>query len=226
MEKFTMSKYDLIYKGINTSNTLEQLRTITSSIADILDNNNYSRRHRENGYVVNSHKTATKDEYSNAKSNKPFRKEEWMCRLALGETFDYIGKVVDYQIPLKNNSNDNGKGKIDLLSKIDDMAYLLEVKVPKSTESPLRAIMEIFTYWQQLGGNSDDTIKLFVDKSQAVGAKILKKAIVLFKNHAKGSIYQKFIKNRTEYENLMSILNVEIFIAESDDDFITSIKKL
>lgn len=57
-----------------------------------------------------------------------------------------LGKIVDYQIPLKNKQLDKGLGKIDLLSIKDGELILLELKTPDSTETMLRCVLEGATY--------------------------------------------------------------------------------
>ena len=65
-----------------------------------------------------------------------------------------FGRILDYQIPLKNISSDSGVGKIDLLSsktyKNDgeerNKIYILELKKDNSKESLLRCILEAYTY--------------------------------------------------------------------------------
>lgn len=61
--------------------------------------------------------------------------------------FDCIGKVIDYQTPLKNVKDDD-IGKIDLLSynPADRTLRILELKKPDSKETMLRCALEAFTY--------------------------------------------------------------------------------
>ncbi len=81
--------------------------------------------------------------------------EREMCSSRKGffdrEFPDSIGKVVDYEIPL-DEERDSARGKIDLLSyrKDRNTLYLIEVKKCDSTELPLRAFFEIFTFWKTL----------------------------------------------------------------------------
>ncbi len=63
-----------------------------------------------------------------------------------------FGKILDYQVTLKNTNEDNGLGKIDLLSVIDSSdserqkVYFLELKKDSSPETLLRCILEAYTY--------------------------------------------------------------------------------
>lgn len=62
--------------------------------------------------------------------------------------YENIGKIVEFQIPLKyrNDIDNKGIGKIDLISRKDKNIYLIELKKHGSTESLKRAVIEIFLY--------------------------------------------------------------------------------
>lgn len=227
-----MISYDINagYKKITTNNSSAALKLINYNLKEVI-NGNYVKSNRESYCVASHNDPFDNKKYNVAKQAKPFRKEEWMCKMCKGKTFPFVGKIVDYQVPLKHNKSDcEGMGKIDLLSKIDDTAYLLELKVPDSTEHPLRAIMEIYTYWQQLGGNDCEE---FIKKSAAIGANKFKKAIVIFEKEAIDSpkyLYNKLVKDANELRYLMKELEVECFIAELENtspncDKIVNIRK-
>ena len=65
-----------------------------------------------------------------------------------GSSFDFIGKIIDYETPLQNTNQDTGFGNIDLLSvnEKDKTVYILELKKNGSTETLLRCVLEGFTY--------------------------------------------------------------------------------
>lgn len=212
--------YDLNngYKKITTSNSASTLVTINSQLNQI-KNGQYTQSNRES-YCVDGHDQPFDNNlYKRAKENGTFRKEEWMCKMCKGKEFKEVGYILDYQVPLKHDLvNCKGMGKIDLLSKLGNTAYLLELKVPDSTESPLRAIMEVYTYWQQLGGNKSQN---FLDKSAAKGAQELKKGIVIFEkdeNESSKYLYTKLIKDKAKFTKLMNDLEVECFIATLEKD--------
>lgn len=212
-----------LYKTIKVSTAPAVLERISANLSEII-NGEYAESNRDD-YQVSTHKYPFNPEaYEKAKSAPNFRKEEWMCKMCMGRTLPLIGTIVDYQVPLKHNRKGcEGMGKVDLLSRNGDTAYLLELKVPDSTEPPLRAIMEIYTYWKQLGGNNSEH---FLSHSAAKGAVQLKKAIVLFEQPAP-AIYGKLKEDSKALVNLMEKLDVECFIAilESDDsDKIVGIK--
>lgn len=64
-----------------------------------------------------------------------------------GGKYIEIGKIIDYQTPLKNVQVDEA-GKIDLLAynRHDNILRILELKKPDSTETMLRCVLEAYTY--------------------------------------------------------------------------------
>ena len=101
---------------------------------------------RENSYKVDSHDGKIK--------NKDSRREEEIIAMKLfdfsqnqGKVFDIIGKIIDYQTPLKDIQTDRA-GKIDLLAYNENKKTLriLELKRPDSKETMLRCVLEAYTY--------------------------------------------------------------------------------
>lgn len=219
MEEVKMGEYDTLYNKINPSTACEMLEWIQGELQSIQESS-YNPSLRKTYRVKSHYKEFDKAAYEKAKTKKPFRKEEWMCKLCMGKTFPHIGEIVDYQVPLKHCRGDDcdGMGKVDLLSVAGDTAWLLELKVPDSTEHPLRAIMEIYTYWRQLGG---DACQNFLNYSKAEGAKTLKKAIVIFEKDAGASkkyLYRKLEKEQAALSELMKELDVACFVAQLKND--------
>lgn len=162
---------------------------------------------------------------------KTFRKEEWICKYAKFENpnKNKIGMIVDYQVPIKVNGLskeekqiNEGLGKIDLLSHKGKTLWLLEYKVEDNkTEHPLRAILEIYTYWKLLEKNIGEPLMDEYNKEVPKGLpKIekLDKAIVLYK----GSKLHDRLEKCQVSKDLMEKLDVKCFFvekADSDLDF-------
>lgn len=224
-----METYDMLYKKISTSNASKMLEQIQGELRSIRESS-YHLSRREHYCVKSHYEKFPEADYIRAKKQKPFRKEEWMCRWCMGERFSPIGEIVDYQVPLKHSRGGEckGMGKIDLLSVDGDTAWLLELKVPDSTEHPLRAIMEIYTYWRQLGGDEPEgeVCQNFLYHSKAEGASILKKAIVIFEKDADAKdadasekyLYQKLRAGWGPLSALMKDLDVACFVARLERD--------
>lgn len=101
---------------------------------------------RESSYKVDSHNGIIKDENSNREEEK-IAMELFDYSQNKGVTFDIIGKIIDYQTPLKNVRGDKA-GKIDLLAYNENEKTLriLELKRPDSKETMLRCVLEAYTY--------------------------------------------------------------------------------
>lgn len=208
-----------LYTKVNTRDQADWLAYVEEHL-DEVKTGPYTLSHRDD-YAVSSHEgvdDTVLNRYRHAKEGHPFRREEWICRLAMEKSFDVIGKIVDYQVPLKTpgDSDNSGLGKIDLLALNGDTLYLLEVKEPNNEESPLQAILEIYTYWKQLGG---DDCQLFSQHAKVRGAKKAKKALLLFESKEKRYIYQKLFcrEGHERLFELMKKLNVECFVGTLED---------
>ena len=101
---------------------------------------------RESSYKVDSHNGIIKDENSNREEEK-IAMELFDYSQNKGVTFDLIGKIIDYQTPLKNVQKDD-VGKIDLLAynEKEKTLKILELKRPDSKETMLRCVLEAYTY--------------------------------------------------------------------------------
>lgn len=107
-------------------------------------------------------------------------------------------RVMDYQIPLKRVQSDRGVGKIDLVAKNEQEkeVYLLELKKDSSTETLLRCILEIYTYWCQL--DHEKFIKDFAEKLETNQGLTIIPAILIFK----GSLPYNEYEELNKYEEL------------------------
>ena len=112
--------------------------------------------------ITVTRKTSYKTSSHNGKSDFDFnkhpggeRREEKIAHAMYCQYKDVpaeFGKILDYQIPLKNTKHDEGLGKIDLLSVKDGskpglkIVHFLELKRDCSEETLLRCILEAYTY--------------------------------------------------------------------------------
>jgi len=159
---------------------------------------------RKKSYKTDSHKELANRE----KPENSNRDEEWIAIGMYGKLFDYIGKILDFQTPLKDVEKDIA-GKIDLLSynKSENTAYILELKKPTSEESLLRCVLEAYTYWKIV-----DKEKLLRDFG-IEGAE-LRKAVLVFKNCI---AYSDFRDDKCEATySLMGKLGVDLFVLNDD----------
>jgi len=110
---------------------------------------NISSIRREQSYYISGH-----EERARVQPNVRHYKEKQDCKNFYGHLFGDIGKVIDYEIPLKGTDADEGVGDIDLLAynekKKPPVLTLLEYKKKDSNETLLRCVLEIYTYLKQV----------------------------------------------------------------------------
>lgn len=106
---------------------------------------------REQSYLVKSHNGETSQKGNDVVK----REEEHIAKWMYKNSYANIGKVIDYQVPLKDYTTENNEikvGKIDLLAVNEDKntIYIIELKRPKTNETLLRCILEGYTYYKRL----------------------------------------------------------------------------
>ena len=170
---------------------------------------------RENSYKVDSHDGKIKNEKSG--------REEEIIAMKLfdfsqnqGKVFDIIGKIIDYQTPLKNVQTDD-VGKIDLLAynKKEKILRILELKRPGSKETMLRCVLEAYTYLKIL-----DKTKLLKDFGLTEDTKIKACPFVFYGKEQ----YREMQQDREHLKDLIEKLGIEvIYLEEKNEEY--SIKK-
>ena len=170
---------------------------------------------RENSYKVDSHDGKIK--------NKDSRREEEIIAMKLfdfsqnqGKVFDIIGKIIDYQTPLKDIQTDKA-GKIDLLAynKKEKILRILELKRPGSKETMLRCVLEAYTYSKVV-----DKAKLLKDFGLAEDTVIKACPFVFYGKEQ----YREMQQDREHLKDLIEKLGIEvIYLEEKNGEY--SIKK-
>ena len=170
---------------------------------------------RENSYKVDSHDGKIKNEKSG--------REEEIIAMKLfdfsqnqGKVFDIIGKIIDYQTPLKNVQTDD-VGKIDLLAYNESKKTLriLELKKPDSKETMLRCVLEAYTYLKIL-----DKTKLLKDFELPEDTVIKACPFVFYGKEQ----YREMQQDREHLKDLIEKLGIEvIYLEEKNGEY--SIKK-
>lgn len=160
---------------------------------------------RKKGYFTKTHDGVIR----NIKSN---RDEEMIAMKMFNQSvINNLGKILDYQTPLKNKSSDK-VGKIDLLSYDGDTLRILELKKPDSDETMLRCVIEGYTYLKTV-----DTKRLLQDFNLPQDTKIEANPFVFA-----GSIaYNEMAEDRPNLKNLIKSLNCKpIFIKTENEKYI------
>ena len=192
------------------SETSDKERDYTEIIAGwLLDNielfNDIKMISRENSYKVDSHDGKIKNEKSG--------REEEIIAMKLfdfsqnqGKVFDIIGKIIDYQTPLKDIQTDKA-GKIDLLAYNENEKTLriLELKKPDSKETMLRCVLEAYTYLKVV-----DKAKLLKDFGLPENTEIKACPFVFYDSEQ----HQEMQKNKENLGQLIGKLGIEVIYLE------------
>lgn len=204
----TLYKEDFInYRG----DTIDTKEKYTEVIAEWLLNNidllyKIKKITRESTYKVNTHD----GKHNNQNSN---RLEEIMAiEIFNQKSLNILGKVLDYQTPLKDKLGDEA-GKIDIVSydKDNKIVYLLELKREDSKETMLRCVLEIFTYFKTL-----DKDKFLEDFNLPKDTKIKASPLVFFN----GSQYKEVVEGDNEFlKQLMDKLDIEPFYITKNSNY-------
>ena len=158
---------------------------------------------RESNYKISSHDGVIKDPDSG-------RDEEIIAMKMYGKEYDFVGKIIDYQTPLKNTRSDEA-GKIDLLAFDGKTLRILELKKPDSIETMLRCVLEGYTYLKTV-----NVSKLLADFNLP-GSTIVRACPFVFKN---GEQYQEILGQRPHLKRLMDLLcSKPYYISEINGKF-------
>jgi hypothetical protein len=150
---------------------------------------------RTASYKTSSHNGVTNSSHSN-------RTEELIAmEMFRQETLPLLGKVLDYQTPLKDKRSDRA-GKIDLLAYDGETLRILELKEPDSNESMLRCVLEGFTYLKTV-----DKDKVLKDFSLPCNTPIKASPFVFYD----GAQKQEMDENRPQIKQLMYCLDSNPF---------------
>ena len=169
---------------------------------------------RKSNYKVKTHDGVIKNEGSKREEEKIAMKLFELSQNQ-GKVFDIIGKIIDYQTPLKNIRADKA-GKIDLLAYNEEEKILriLELKRPNSDETMLRCVLEAYTYLKVV-----DKVKLLKDFGLPENTEIKACAFVFYD----GKQYKKMqeIKdNRKNLGKLIEKLGIEvIYLKEENGEY-------
>lgn len=124
-----------------------------------------------------------------------------------GGKFEHIGKIIDYQTPLKSSQDDTA-GKIDLLAYDGNVLRILELKKPDTKETMLRCVLEGYTYFKTVDGQ-----KLLSDFELPVDTDI-KACPFVFSDSIP---YKEYMEQRPQLSALMTALDSKpYFIRENN----------
>ena len=163
---------------------------------------------REKSYKVNTHDGKNKDNDSNREEEKIAMKLFDLSQNQ-GKVFDIIGKIIDYQTPLKDIQTDKA-GKIDLLAYNENKKILriLELKKPDSKETMLRCVLEAYTYLKIV-----DKAKLLKDFALPEDTEIKACTFVFYGKEQ----HKEMQKNKDNLGKLIEKLGIEIIYLKEEN---------
>ncbi|MCL2480458.1 MAG: hypothetical protein FWF38_01960 [Spirochaetaceae bacterium] len=221
-EDTVKGKLDLLYKEyyIIKSISVEDKKEVRiyDFIAKWLLKNNVKELYEKNVDQISRHdygkeywkerKLLTDKEIKTISKQKRF--EEWFAKSLIGKKGDDLGIFINYQIPIKGKKKDKA-GKVDLLAYNEslELLSLIELKREDNSETMLRAILEICTYYYQI--NKEQLKKELKEKGVCHEVSDIQKIVLVFKDS-----YQ--IKQYRETESIRDLadeLGVKIFIVEN-----------
>lgn len=126
-----------------------------------------------------------------------------------GGRYDHIGKIIDYQTPLKGKRNDKA-GKVDLLAWDGNVLRILELKEPDSTETMLRCVLEGYTYLKTVNTN-----RLLKDFGLPAHIEVVACPFV-FKS---GGQYDEYYSERPMLKALMGALNSKPYFIDDKNPY-------
>ena len=160
---------------------------------------------REETYKTKGHDGVIKDSDSG-------RDEEIIAMKMYDKTYDFVGKMIDYQTPLKNKRSDEA-GKIDLLAYDGTTLRILELKKPESDETMLRCVLEGYTYW-----NTVDKPKLLLDFNLPADT-IIKACPFVFKDEEQ---HNEMKEVRPHLKRLMELLDSKPYYISGKNNYIVT----
>ena len=197
-------------EGYPYSNVISEYLININIIEQYKNNKNIISRHDYyKNYLMPNHKPLSEDEINTLSEQE--RKEEWEARSFLNNNFLYLGKIIDYQTPIKGVKTDTA-GKIDILAyNKEGYITLIEYKRQDNPENLVRAILEICTYFYQI--DKKQLIEEILEKNTEYKIdKEPKKCVLLYKD----SILHKQYKESVY--KLAKILEVEVYVLQKIND--------
>ncbi len=157
---------------------------------------------REKSYFTKTHDGVIKNTNSN-------RDEEIIAMKMFNQSeINGLGKILDYQTPLKNKASEKA-GKIDLLSYDNDTLRILELKKPESDETMLRCVIEGYTYLKTV-----DNKKLLQDFNLPQDTKIKATPFVFVNSIA----YDEMFENRPKLKELITVLDCKPLFIKCENE--------
>lgn len=167
---------------------------------------------REETYKTKSH---TGEYNANSKREEEITAIKMFNQCKDGRKYDFIGKIIDYQTPLKNTSEDKKVGKIDLLAYDGKTLRILELKKKSSEETMLRCVLEGFTYLQTV-----NQVKLVKNFELPSNTDVIAAPFVFLN----GVQHEEMKEDRPWLKKVMMIMNSKPYYIKEENDYYTVVE--
>lgn len=198
------------YRGVTTDTGELYNEVVCEFICDNIElfKNTIPNITRKSSYKVSSHN----GEYSeNSNREEEITAMKMFNQSKDGYAYDYIGKIIDYQTPLKSKKCDVA-GKIDLISYDGRTLRVLELKKKDSEETMLRCVIEGYTYLK-----TANTANLLADFGLPDDTEV-KASPFVFKDMAQ---HKEMSEDRPQLKRLMALLDSKPFYIKEENNFYT-----
>lgn len=217
-EEYLYKKKAVNYHGHFDDETLRYTEYIAQYILqheDFFDEVKARNDIRQGNFKMDTHKVFAEDEPCVLDR----REEEWIAKEIYNKKdIENLGKVLDYQVPLKNpgaGESNAGLGKIDLLSfnKEKEELTILELKRPNTYETLLKCILEIYTYYCMV----EKRVPVLVNEFDVQRVRKFNKAVLIFDGEVSQPYKDLMNKEDNKYAlQLMKKLGVGCYVLDSE----------
>jgi len=183
---------------------------LNNNIKELFAKNNYFiDEKRKDSYKMESHSKLTEEREAQLKEKKLSEKLFAQKLKFIIKKLDILGNIIDYETPCNKTTHD-GAGKVDLLAynENENILSIIELKQEDNSETMLRAILEISTYFKQL--NLDCLKKCFTEDGVNENSEV-KKVVLIFKN---SPLYDQYKETNSRLKELAQALEVDILTLE------------
>lgn len=187
------------YRGITSDTKEKYTEVIASHLLEQLERlKQIDPVERTDSYKVSRKGTTPREA-----DGRKWEQEEQRIAMKLyrNKVLQPFSEILHYQTPL----GDGRGAAIDLLARDTDSVYILELKGPKSKETLLRCVLEIYTYYLML--DHEKLLRDFKIKNNPA----LRKGVLIFKN---SRAYTDFTDHKIRL--LMRELEIDFFVLNED----------
>ena len=141
------------------------------------------------------------------------RQEEVLAKSLFHREVGALGRVLDYQVPIKNVSGDEA-GKVDLVSDDGAHFYLLELKKAGTYETLLRCVLEILTYRAQI--DEEHLLESFQEDLSGEARSVEPAELIFRQGQAAKELQKVRAGARPQLAALLERYGVQVFLLSDD----------